>query len=66
MRFIFILLLFPYFTFPQQTVSDSIVHNNVTRHFTTYIPAAYNSSISVPLLFNTASECAAVPKLHGI
>ena len=51
MRLIFI-LLFPYFAFPQQTVSDSIVHNNVTRHFTTYIPAVYNSSIPVPLLFN--------------
>ena len=51
MRLIFI-LLFPYFAFSQQTISDSIVHNNVTRYFTTYIPAVYNSSIPVPLLFN--------------
>ena len=52
MRLIFILLLFPYFTFSQQTVSDSIVHNNVIRHFITYIPAIYNTSQPTPLVFN--------------
>ena len=38
--------------FWQQTVKDSIIHDNVYRSYRAYIPAIYNSSKATPLLFN--------------
>lgn len=36
----------------QQTLSETIVQNNVTRQYTVYIPQIYDGSTPVPLLFN--------------
>ena len=36
----------------QQIVHDSIFHDNVYRTYIAYIPAIYNSSNAVPLIFN--------------
>lgn len=36
----------------QQTLSETISHNNVTRQYTIYIPQIYDGSTPVPLLFN--------------
>jgi len=53
MRRILFLLILPFFAFSQQTINDSIIHNNIYRTFIVYIPSIYNNSnTSVPLLFN--------------
>ena len=52
MRRFFFLLILPFFAFSQQTVNDSIMHNNVHRTYITYIPALYNSNNPTPLVFN--------------
>lgn len=39
-------------TYSQQLIRDSIVHNGTYRYYNLYIPAAYTSGQSVPLLFN--------------
>ena len=36
----------------QQTVFDSIFHDNIYRQYVSYIPQIYNPSVSTPLLFN--------------
>ena len=51
-KILFILISFPIIVFGQQTINDSIFHNNVYRSYIAYIPAIYNSSYSTPLLFN--------------
>ena len=52
MRRFFFLLILPFFAFSQQTVNDSIMHNNVHRTYITYIPALYNPNNPTPLVFN--------------
>tara|TARA_B100001142_G_C14257235_1_gene625632 strand:+ start:143 stop:1159 length:1017 start_codon:yes stop_codon:yes gene_type:complete len=53
MRIIIILIFFPITLLSQQTIHDSIIHNNIYRTFIVYIPSIYNNSnSSVPLLFN--------------
>ena len=53
MRRLFLaLIFFPHFGFGQQTINDSIVHDNLYRSYTTYIPAIYNTSQPTPLVFN--------------
>ena len=47
-----ILLYFPHFIFGQQTINDSIIHDNLYRSYITYIPAIYNASQPTPLVFN--------------
>ncbi len=47
-----ILFFLPICFFGQQTVKDSIIHDNVYRSYRAYIPAIYNSSKATPLLFN--------------
>ena len=38
--------------FGQQTINDSIIHDNLYRSYITYIPAIYNTSQPTPLVFN--------------
>ena len=51
-RLLLILLYFPHFIFGQQTINDSIIHDNLYRSYITYIPAIYNASQPTPLVFN--------------
>ena len=51
-RLFLVLLYFPYFGFGQQTINDSIIHDNLYRSYITYIPAIYNTSDPTPLVFN--------------
>ena len=46
------ILLFPVTLLGQQTINDSIVHDNLYRSYTAYIPAIYNASQPTPLVFN--------------
>ena len=51
-RLLLILLYFPHFIFGQQTINDSIIHDNLYRSYITYIPTIYNPSQPTPLVFN--------------
>ena len=51
-KFIFIFIFAPFLCISQQTVYDSLFHDNVYRTYITYVPAIYNSSNAVPLIFN--------------
>ena len=51
-RLFLVLLFFPHFGFGQQTINDSIIHDNLYRSYTAYIPAIYNTSQPTPLVFN--------------
>ncbi len=42
----------PFFTMAQQTMNYTITVNSVQREFILYVPASYNSSTSVPLVFS--------------
>ena len=44
-------MLFPFIGFGQQTINDSIIHDNLYRSYITYIPAIYNTSQPTPLVF---------------
>lgn len=39
-------------TFAQTTLTGSFVHNGLTRNYRVYVPALYNGSQPVPLVFN--------------
>ena len=45
-------MFFPSICFGQQTINDSIIHDNLYRSYTIYIPAIYNTSTPTPLVFN--------------
>jgi len=47
-----ILLIIPLFSFSQQTITDSLIHNNIYRSYILYVPASYNPNNAVPLVFN--------------
>ena len=49
---IFILVSIPFFTKAQQTINYSITVHSVQREFILYVPASYNASTSVPLVFS--------------
>ena len=49
---IFLLYFFPFSLFGQQTVYDSIIHDNIYRDYIVYIPLSYNASEPTPLVFN--------------
>ena len=51
-KIILIVFFAPYFLFCQQTINDSIYHNNLYRSYKTYVPAIYSSSDPTPLIFN--------------
>lgn len=51
-RLLLVLLYFPHFIFGQQTINDSIIHDNLYRSYITYIPSIYNASQPTPLVFN--------------
>lgn len=51
-KLLFILICFPVFSFGQQTINDSIIHDNLYRSYTTYIPVLYNATQPTPLVFN--------------
>lgn len=42
----------PFFTVAQQTMNYTITVNSVQREFILYVPASYNASTSVPLVFS--------------
>ena len=44
------------FSYSQSTVDSTIMHNDIERDFSLYIPASYDGATAVPLLFN----------LHGL
>jgi polyhydroxybutyrate depolymerase len=55
LRFRLILFLFASITsfgYAQTTVDGSIIHDGILRTYRVYIPAVYNPSVFVPLLFN--------------
>jgi polyhydroxybutyrate depolymerase len=45
-------LVFPILSMAQSTVNGSIVHNGLTRTYSVYLPAAYDGSTPVPVVFN--------------
>ena len=56
-KFFFTVFFFiPLFSTGQQTVYDSIIHDNIYREYIVYIPLSYNASQPTPLIFN----------LHGL
>lgn len=50
--YITFLMLFVSHLFAQKTIDKTISHGGLTRQYRLYIPANYNGSKSVPLLFN--------------
>ncbi|MAM05452.1 MAG: hypothetical protein CMD06_05790 [Flavobacteriales bacterium] len=53
MKKLIFLLLLPHLLFSQQTIQDSIIHNNIHRKYLIYIPENYNLSYNAfPLLLN--------------
>ncbi|MBE50231.1 MAG: hypothetical protein CMP51_00810 [Flavobacteriales bacterium] len=51
-RLVLILICYPFFSFGQQTINDSILVNGTYRQFITYIPSIYQPSQIVPVIFN--------------
>lgn len=52
-NFLFVIFLFAtIYSNAQQTLNESMLHDGVTREYIVYVPAVYNGSSSVPLLFN--------------
>ncbi|MDA9051640.1 T9SS type A sorting domain-containing protein [Schleiferiaceae bacterium] len=52
-NFLFVIFLFAtIYSNAQQTLNESMLHDCVTREYIVYVPAVYNGSSSVPLLFN--------------
>ena len=51
-RLLYLFSLLPVILFGQQTINDSILHDNLYRSYTTYIPAIYNTSQPTSLVFN--------------
>ena len=51
-KLLFVFFFTPFLCLSQQTVYDSIFHDNVYRSYITYVPAIYNSSNAVPLILN--------------
>lgn len=50
---LFVIFLFAtIYSNAQQTLNESMLHDGVTREYIVYVPAVYNGSSSVPLLFN--------------
>jgi len=50
---LFVIFLFAtIFTNAQQTLNESMLHDGVTREYIVYVPAIYDGSTPVPLLFN--------------
>lgn len=41
-----------FMSFAQQTINASIMHDGIQRDYILYVPASYNGTTSVPLLFN--------------
>ena len=52
-NFLFVIFLFAtIYSNAQQTLNESMLHDGVTREYIVYVPAVYNGSSPVPLLFN--------------
>jgi len=51
-RVLYLFFLLPVILFGQQTINDSIIHDNLYRSYTAYIPVIYNTSQPTPLVFN--------------
>jgi len=45
-------LLLPFIALSQQTINGSITHDGIQRDYILYVPANYNGSTAVPLVFN--------------
>ena len=51
-KLIFLIICIPIFALSQQTISGSIMHDNIQRDYILYVPAMYNASNPTPLVFN--------------
>lgn len=52
MKYLFALFLLVNVAFAQTNTAHTILHNGITREYKIYVPASYNSSSPVPLVFN--------------
>ena len=48
---LFILLFLPLMTLAQQTLTESITHDNLQRDYIIHVPSSYNMNTSIPLVF---------------
>ena len=51
MRILFILICIPLISFGQQTLNESIIHDNLQRDYIIHIPSSYNVNTPIPLVF---------------
>ena len=51
MKKVFIILFFPLISFSQQTLYNSIIHDNIQRDYIIHIPSTYNVNNAIPLVF---------------
>jgi len=49
---VFIIILWPSVFSAQETIQSTIIHDDLEREFILYVPASYDGSENVPLLFN--------------
>jgi polyhydroxybutyrate depolymerase len=49
---LYISLFFAFISNGQQTINASITHDNMQRDYILYVPATYDGTVAVPLLFN--------------
>jgi polyhydroxybutyrate depolymerase len=50
--FVFLCLIFlPFLSNSQQTISGTIMHDNILREYFLYVPASYDGNTAVPLVF---------------
>ena len=49
---IFALLFLSYFSFAQETIQASIIHDDIQRDYILYVPAIYDGENAVPLILN--------------
>ena len=55
MKYLFLLItiiVFPIFSFAQQTINGSISHDGLERDYILYVPANYSGNTEVPLILN--------------
>jgi len=50
-KLLLILLCLPLMTLAQQTLTESITHDNLQRDYIIHIPSSYNMNTSIPLVF---------------
>ena len=51
-KLLFLLLCAPLIALGQQTINGTIMHDNLLRQYVLYVPASYDASTAVPLVFS--------------